>query len=489
MPSPLLVGVFLLLLIPLNRRAEFGGDEGFEFEKALLLTKHPESANLIWNDQPWLFTLVAEAGFQMLGVSPVVSRLFSLISFIALLFAIFRLGGGFPRLLQGVVVSLFLLTAYRTVLLATSAMIEFPAIAWGLVSAVFSVDWDRPSRPLRLLLCGLLFGCALQIKLTSLMVVPALVVLHCQVHGVRNALRSLLWMLAGGAMAYAVIALLSPSFSLDSLLGSHIRASQSIPDARQEDVRFHFRYFSDHAALLLAAGAGLMGMLRRRSADAVFALVFLCCGTFIAAFHRPWWEYYVIHLTIPLSILAGIGVLGLFRQATAPEASGGLNGQTYKSSPAAGILCAVVALAVVFTLPSFITTIQKQRMVGRLDEDAVTLGVKEYAPRARWVYTRRPWQAFFAGGSLPPEIAVLPLKRFWTGAINEPAILNCVKAYRPEVVVLGKTLEKSDPDWTTWVSKGYVLVDSTHDQELWVSEGLNPKKITHNHDAIKAFGL
>ena len=55
----------------------FGGDDGFELCKSALLARRPELAPHMWNDQPWLHTMLNAALFRLLGEHAALPRLFS----------------------------------------------------------------------------------------------------------------------------------------------------------------------------------------------------------------------------------------------------------------------------------------------------------------------------------------------------------------------------------------------------------------------------
>jgi hypothetical protein len=64
--------------------------------------------------------------------------------------------------------------------------------------------------------------------------------------------------------------------------------------------------------------------------------------------------------------------------------------------------------------------------------------LKQYAPRTHWIYTSESLNhyAFEAGLPIPPEIAVVSLKRFWSGQISVDKTINTCMRYRPEQVLL-----------------------------------------------------
>ena len=133
---PLAASLGLLLVIalvaPLEEGIAIGGDDSFELGKSLLLARDPGLADRMWNDQPWLHTLLTARLFRLLGEHAAIPRLFTLLSTAALLWALWRLVGlAFHRdrglgALAGGVAGVLYLTAPESSILACSAMIGPP---------------------------------------------------------------------------------------------------------------------------------------------------------------------------------------------------------------------------------------------------------------------------------------------------------------------------------------------------------------------------
>jgi hypothetical protein len=70
-----------------------------------------------------------------------------------------------------------------------------------------------------------------------------------------------------------------------------------------------------------------------------------------------------------------------------------------------------------------------------LDDPMVT-ELRNDAARTRWVFADRVIYAFWAGVPVPPELAVIPRKRIWSGQLTEAELLECLERYRPERLLL-----------------------------------------------------
>jgi hypothetical protein len=69
-------------------------------------------------------------------------------------------------------------------------------------------------------------------------------------------------------------------------------------------------------------------------------------------------------------------------------------------------------------------------------DDPVVLELRKDAGRTRWVFADRVIYAFWAGLPVPPELAVIPKKRIWSGQLTGIELRDCLERYRPEGIVL-----------------------------------------------------
>jgi hypothetical protein len=69
-------------------------------------------------------------------------------------------------------------------------------------------------------------------------------------------------------------------------------------------------------------------------------------------------------------------------------------------------------------------------------DDPMVMELRKDAGRTRWVFADRVIYAFWAGVPVPPELAVIPHKRIWSGQLTEVELLKCLERYRPEQMLL-----------------------------------------------------
>ena len=156
----------------------------------------------------------------------------------------------------------------------------------------------------------------------------------------------------------------------------------------------------------------------------VVAMVPLAWLTLIVfATHKPWWPYYYVHLAIPLCWCAAIGVeagwihlrrrlgLSLFLGVFAICAAGWMGSRVYLQ-------------------------ISGIRHSPQTYSSLVLGEIQRLKPFAKFIYTDESIYSFHAGIPMPPDLAVLPLKRLWSGDMTNARVAEEMQAIKPEVILL-----------------------------------------------------
>jgi hypothetical protein len=495
------------LQCPLNSALTVGGDDGYELNKALLLSRDPQAAVRMWNDQPWLHTLLTAQLFKWVGEQAAVPRLFSLMSAMALVMAVGHLIRKDCGRLELMLVGALLLSAWNVPGLAMAAMLELPAIAWAVVAAAVAYCGYGPVRWWRLVLCGAVVGAASQIKWTAMIVMPALVVmLVCQL-GWRKAAWALVLWLVGFGVVVAAIAVWSPSFDPEQLFLSHLKANMALQGADRAVARFRFDTVLQNPAMVVAAGLGIWrGWKWVRPPAMGFGLTFLTTAAAVAVAQRPWWNYYVLHFYVPLAMFGAVGAGWAIRaalrfaveaacsrpKADAAAASGavGLLGAGHGTAVAVLAAPAIVALWVGFSVLNVVSELAMVRSAKRADQLDIVRTMREFAPQTRWCFAAAREYAFAARVLVPPELVVLPWKRFLSGNITKQDVAQMVMRYEPEQILLNRYDWLRTAGFESWLTNTYVLTDRDELQELWVKRSLNPPELgTRTEMRLRALGL
>jgi hypothetical protein len=485
---------------------ECGADEGMEFSKIRLIFQRPDLVSLAWNDQPWLYSQVFASIFNLTGFHAVIPRLATFLISLGMLLSFGRLmpkGAGNLHILCSWA---FFFCFADMVNLSVSAMLEMPAFGLATISAALVSQKSSNWSLMRFGCAGILFAFALQTKLTAAIVLPAAAAQVAVLWFDRSASpnqegqlpftlsnkKKLLIFPIFGLCIFCVtsvlVALWSPGWDWALLIGNHMAASAA-PQAAK--LRFE-------PTTLLASPGTLGGALlclvilwrRRRLPEAIYPIVLFATVLLIHIYHRPWWDYYQIHFAVPLAILGGWGAGELIRLANNKFNDFGSMRSVFLCRDNAMMLgCLVIALWAGFELPrGYNNMVLLKQGIRIADSDEVKL-LGEYKQQTKWAYTRLSNLTAQSGLMLPPELTILPKKRFWTKEATEKSVLEIVKQYQCEVLILMPNVELKQKQWNEFVAKEYVNVWSDQYEAIFIAKRLNPKLPISREDALKRFGI
>jgi hypothetical protein len=342
------------------------------------------------------------------------------------------------------VATLALLAAPQVLELSVSAMLEVPAMAvglWALWPVYRWADGPEARRRYWLIASGLLFAAALQIKLTAAIFAPALcaeILLATAGRGLPAAkarARDLLtWCVSAGA-GFVVLGM---------VLGSGYRMAWASHFSAQTREAVSSAGYAFEPALLLDHIEGLAGVCAAFGLAAawsaggrriLFPGAFLLTVAAIHLVHRPWWPYYYLHFAIPMAWLTGYAAAELCRLALHTH-------EKRQRRRVVGIIAAAVsavtflALIVLAGGDRLVSEVGRIRGLPRIEDSPLIATMREHAAGTRWVYARSTICAFHAGLPVPPELAVVVKKRFWSGQISDAGILEIIHRYAPEQIVV-----------------------------------------------------
>lgn len=482
-----IAAAFFLWAAP-GQALECGPDEGMEFSKILLLLQHPGAVKLVWNDQPWFYTQLVTLVFRITGFQLWIPRLATLIIVVWLLLMFLRLmpkGAGWLHLS---IAGLFFWCWPQIPHLAVSAMLELPAFGLAVIAAAVTPRERAEWRTGRFICAGSILAIAVQLKLTALIILPALAMKMLFLwwreirpqplagSDIQESQFSRWWLppaLGCGAfvLLYGLTAWWSPGWDWSQLWGSHVHAGAS-PEAVL--LRFKPQSLLQSPGTLAAVFFAVIVLWRqRRLTEAVFPLVLFVTVFTIHLNHHPWWDYYSVHFAIPLALLGGWGAAELFyvgRHKGYVVSNLKKTAWIKISTFLLGIL--VLTLWACFELPGGYDATWSVRQQQRVaDNDAVNV-LKQYHGQVNWIYTKHNILAVQAEYIMPPELTVLPRKRFWTGNTTDDSILAKVKQYRCEILILRKRSELNEKPWVDFVIADYVKVWSDETEAIYVTKHL-----------------
>ena len=439
--------VALTCLAPIRTGFQFGGDEGHELMKALLVSRGHPLYKEVWNDQPPLYTLIVGGFFWLIGPSAFTARIITVGFSALLLLALYGLVAQAVGYLAALIAVLLLFASAHFMELSVSAMLEVPALAVGLCALWAATQYSRQSRLRLLVTSGALFACALQVKLSAALFLPAILMelferksVDCT-NATVTKLRSLgFWgsgmvFFASVGIVFSIIAFLFyDSVTISIFLKSHF--SKSTKEAAELIMsRWNpCSILSDLGPALSCIGLFLFlpWTKERTYRPPIVLLTTVIC---FHCFHQPYWYYYGLHFAIPVSWLAPVGLVEWGRLLKTQKI--GIT-PLAKFTFAGSALCWCICFSIVFIqLPDKIASEANRLLsVQPASQNRYVKSLTANEIPCKWIFTDRSLAAFWANSPIPPELSVIPLKRIWSESISKDEVLRCLTAYRPEIVMI-----------------------------------------------------
>lgn len=435
-----------------------GADEGMEGAKALQLLVRPESLPRIWNDQPPLWSIVGAGIFHVFGPSMAVGRIAVVLIGLAmpLTWVLYwsREGVKWAAVLSTV---LLWLTVPSVI---GSFMLEAPAYAVG-TAALVPLLLGR-GRRVPLLGSAVIAALALSLKLTAAfaLVVPFTWLLQ------RNSRRALMWGVSVVALT-VVGSLIQPGWSWRMMASSHLNFKAA------EIWRYHLDpavYARGWLICLLALFALAYRYLANRLAPIIPWLSAGLVALVVHLFHRPFWSYYNLHLMVPVAVLAGVGMVDLWavlRNSQLPRLERGC------------LTGGVAVLGLLWTWQQGQQIAASRTGATVVATSPITAQLRSLGAAGHTMFSMNPTWTFAAHQpQTPPELTVIPLKRAWSGQINDAMVAGLLASNRVDAVVLNQNV-LTQPVWSNLLAV-YVPTARENESILFVRRDLNPKPIALN---------
>jgi hypothetical protein len=627
-----LLAVFIVVqyLLPLGTAVQIGADEGFELAKTeLCLTGHKLYSD-VWNDQPPLHTFLLTklvsltepgklkelssstpqaAGMVRPAHSVLWPRLLTSGFTVLLLVSFFGLVRRVHGLFVAVLATGLLMVSPGFIELSASCMLEIPALALAVCGMKILQERTegtekgrdekgRKAGIIRLVLAGILFGLALQIKLVPMFLMPLVAVMiyssaecgsqkdtnfrnsNLTAKNSKNAEKFSMQSTEGEAVvrlgrflfragAFGV-GLVVAYVGIDLLIEggaylanfkqswtSHFGTAKSFEYGSADDHPFDWGILLRNWDTTVPALVGIIVLLRlalRRGTESQMAgkqtgslrysrtdggtmvratalgktfqpsalklslpVLWLFLSLAVFTLHKPWWPYYYIHLAIPLSWCAAIGISAALRTALASWSARAPAPLWVRTGPLRFVLGSVPAVEGTSAGPNqprrskaaqYRPHSKTWRRFGRANRGialVVVLGVlllcagawqitrvylqvslirrcpkiyyslalaeiEKYKPSVQWMYADESVYSYLAGIPMPPSLAVVPLKRLWSGEMTNERIVAEMEKYRPGIVML-KTSTTEVP-FGKLLGTEYRLVYQDADQKIYLRRGI-----------------
>lgn len=497
-----ILGAFLLLesFLPLGTAVKIGADEDYELSKATLCMKGYRLYTEVWNDQPRLVTFMITKLLQHVSPSVLSARLLTVCFAAVLLSAFFLLVLRGSGLLAAGAATVMLIASPGFIELSSSCMQELLALAPVVLALCLLVYGGRS---IRVVVCaGVVFGFGLQMKLIGVIYLPlALLVLWLQRQkegGVRRVVVS--GVVFGSAVAAAFVGLNcvtgNPLLAqFQQSWSAHFASTQSFEYGSPADRPFDWgvlvRNWDTTVPALLGASVLLRQLLKRKGAKgrgeshwAALALAWLGIVFVVFPIHRPWWPYYYVHNAVPLCWCGAVGLVSAFewlgawgvrgkasgRGRNGPEKRLEASGKTWIARVAMGGLALTAGVWMCGRVYIEETGI---RALQRLDSCLVLKEINRFKPFATFLFAHDPIYTFHSGIPMPPRLAVISLKRLWTGDMSNARLVAEVEAAKPGLILIPN--DATQRPFQEILDREYKLVYFDQEHRLFAHQSISKR--------------
>lgn len=428
-------------------------DEGMEAAKALQLMENPRAIDRMWNDQPPLMSFAGARLFQVFGPKMTVARLG--VVAVGLLFALTlavygMMSGTYWAGIASVGLLWFMLPWYWP-----AFILEVPAYCVGISALLPLILKGCKWKPV--VVSAVVASAALSIKLTAAfaLIVPFVWLFQ------RSLVRAIIW----GCLTVALLVLISTlesGWSWSTIAVAHVNFSAGEAAA----FRFDPKVYGEGWLLCALCVASLSIRYARGTLSPIMPwLVAGLVAFLIHLFHRPFWEYYSLHLIVPLAVVAGFGLIDVCHWA-------GDFGIVVRTS-----VYAVIAVVCALWTADRMDVVMSRRDEATSTENVVTHAIEALAEGGhKAVFSIDPLWTFSAGEvQTPIELTVVPAKRFWSKQLDSETLAKTLLSCGVDGAVLTQDVMHKT-NWVTFLAK-YTPVAREGLWVLFVRNELDPKPI------------
>jgi Dolichyl-phosphate-mannose-protein mannosyltransferase len=464
---------FLAILIPvLNVPTVLGGDEHFEFLKALGVNRGHALYTEIWSEQPPYFTFLLAGIMKIFGVYATPIRVLLGVLNSLGVFAIVALIGRRSLPLTGLAFILIYFSSPVVHLLMCSAMQEVPMMSLSILGHYILCLGVKRENMYQCMCGGLLFAIAVQVKYTAVIFVFASLLGILVEHGLKALPatgRIAFFAFIGFAVGTLPCLFLYTVDWWQLLVGTHFWAEGLNEGVDIRSASFPWNFISQQKEIFILALFGIWSIAWKcQIRQHAYPLALLCCEIIFAIFYRPWWDFYYVGLILPVSWLAAIGfgegVINLWLL---------IRGIVRREIPKTAVICSSIAIigfggsAIWKTPLRCISFVMQDVYLPIAGVDPWVRRLRSLRTVADTIYSDIPIAAFHAQMELPPQLVVLSAKRFWTKQITDEKIAAILQREPPELLLLFDM--KRSEVMESFIQKQYSQIETLNGLTLYAS--------------------
>jgi len=474
----LVVGLLWVWSMP--NLARLDRDEGFNIMKAALVERGFHLYGEIWSDQPPLFTYLLVGWRKVFGPSDAAARSLVVIITCIGLASVGRIATWIGRTPAAGLMAVLLLVAARSYpKLSMAVMIGLPAISVALLSVWLMIASRRwRFRWIVMFVCGAVFACSMQIKLFTFILAPMalLTLLPTNRDDPRLTPRRKSRIICDVALVFvgfAVITLYIAPFEYQSwqhqLILTHLKSGLATDDTQMASLRSILMRFLEDGPLMLAFFSTMILAGKDNFRRLLPMVLWMATSILVLSQANPLWGHHRVMFSIPAAVMTAVATAAIFNlQNRADNPLGALRN---KSQQIARVMLTIALGYGAASLVYALTTL------GRTREDLLDAEVlAELAKRKSqtlWVISDDPHIVHKAGLLVPPETAVLSLKRLQRD-FTEERLGQIIEAYKPQMLLLAR--HSYTQAFLDGVTVGYRLVLKKNKERVRLFERVTPSE-------------
>jgi hypothetical protein len=470
-------------------------DEGAYISAAWMVSKGYALYHETMTSSPPLFIHLLSAGMSLWGPSVTVARLVV----VAYLFVGFVAVGLMAKELDGWLAALvapLLLMAIPTVFeQSTRAFSTLPAMCLISVAIVGKMRYIRTGQRRWVAMAGVVTAAALLTKLVVLFSIPflfiAVLLRHVQPGSRPQEVGYRPWsreILIDTAVAYAClaatlilyVAATGPQAVFDNVIRFQLEGRLDDPTWLVENLKQMGNVLGSQRPLILLAIYGALQPRRARPLRKALIVAGVVAAVVFLVSHSPLYDHHIMAIFVPLSVLAGVGISALARQAW----------DRRRLTWSSGVALAALGLYVLFLPGDLRLDRQAVEAIHTPDESesvAIHFLQETTAPQAL-VFSDEPMLPLLADRQILPSLTEVSWKRLRVGDLSAEKVIDLTEEHQPAAIVIWKErFENSTYD--EWVREHYYLahLDSTSHRIYLRSPGsiLEDRQLT---DKLKLLG-
>jgi hypothetical protein len=213
---------------------------------------------------------------------------------------------------------------------------------------------------------------------------------------------------------------------------AHFSQAHSFEYGAPADHPFDWTILIRNWDVTFPAVVGVALLLRRVRKEpwGLIPLAWLALTFAVFAIHVPWWTYYYVHNSIPLAWCAAVGWIGMadfvFRQSKVLIAFGAAASFCFLAW-----MCGRVYLQV-----------RSIRQSPKLSSSLVLKEIARYKPFTEFLFADEPIYSFHSGIPMPPHLAVISLKRLWSGDMTPAKLRAEMEQTKPGLILLNNDTQE-----------------------------------------------